>query len=206
MDAPGLTTEPANRQGVQHLVGQHYAFQRRIGQAVQPGHPILQRRHPRLEGGRLPGPQIGADFQNEILPRQGIQPGQFGEPVRRHLAGARAVFQHGVAMAAFENSGHLPGQGAGEQVAHQRRGGEVAAGAEALLAGAVITEPRGVEGQRHVVGKIQAAPGHGNGRVDALAKGLAVGRAGGIRLRRRWGRLTSQPQDSRGVTRSTDTG
>jgi hypothetical protein len=93
--------------------------------------------------------QLGADFENGVVHRQGIEPLQFCQHVDRQPPAAATEFED--VAATFGK--HRPDgvrQGAAEQRGQFRRGDEVACSAELGRAGGVIAEPRRVEHDFHV--------------------------------------------------------
>jgi hypothetical protein len=140
--------EPLHRHGVQHFVGQHHAVHRRIGPTLQPLHPRCKLARQSGNTRPLTFGEIGADFENEIAPRQDAQLGQAGEHVGRHAARTGAQLEH-VAADGVQHFGGLVRQAAREQARQLRRSDEVASGAQLGGAGAVVAEPRRIQRQPH---------------------------------------------------------
>ena len=95
--------------GVQQLVGQHHTSEAPLRQLRQPGHPVGDRRHLRLQGFALALTQACRQLENKIAVRQLLPPGQLGEDTRSHGTGAGARLQKVPAADLFQQLGALTG-------------------------------------------------------------------------------------------------
>ena len=146
-----------HRHRIQHFIGQNQAG-KAFRQTVQPDQTFEQMRRFRLEQRALPGLQIGADFENAVLRRQGLPAFQFAQQIERQTAAAGAQFED-VAAGCLQHRLGAARQRAAEQRRHFRRGDEIARRAELRRAAGVITQARRIQRQFHVAGERHPAAG-----------------------------------------------
>jgi len=119
-------------------------------------------------------PQIRAQLQDSIAcggPPAGRELRKDGA---RHAPAARADLQDLPGGLCGENLGTLPRDATTEQIGDLRSGDEVPAGSELGAAGAVVAQPRGIQGDIHESLEIDPAAGGGDARAEELLQGARM--------------------------------
>ncbi len=148
--APTALHEARHGQRVEHLVRDHGAVERLLGETIEPRDTVAEAR----ERAALTLAQVGARLEDPI---RDARVAERVEDLRRERAATRAELENERRPAARELGSQRARERAAEKVRELGRRREVAGRPELRAAGAVVAEARRIERELHVTREIEPA-------------------------------------------------